>query len=67
MARLDFLDNTDMLKAHPYFWGAYVCIGNPSEIFSNYRHFYPFVTFILLLVAMVLILWWSHRRKILRK
>lgn len=67
MARLDFLDNTDMLKAHPYFWGAYVCIGNPSEIFSNYRHFYPFVTFGLLLIAMVLILWWSHRRKILRK
>jgi CHAT domain-containing protein/Tfp pilus assembly protein PilF len=67
MARLDFLDNTDMLRSHPYFWGAYVCIGNPSELFSNYRHFYPLVTFGLLLIAMVIILWWSHSRRIVRK
>jgi CHAT domain-containing protein/Tfp pilus assembly protein PilF len=65
-ARLDFLDNTDNLRAHPYFWGAYVCIGNPGEIFSNYRHYYPLVTFILLMVVMVLVLWWTHSRKIIR-
>jgi CHAT domain-containing protein/Tfp pilus assembly protein PilF len=67
MARLDFLENTDMLKAHPYFWGAYVCIGNPSELFSSYRHFYPLVTFGLLLIALVIILWWSHSRRMIRK
>jgi len=36
-ARLEFLDNADMLRAHPYFWGGYVCIGNPrSAVKSPY-------------------------------
>ena len=56
-ARLDFLDNADMLRAHPYFWGAYVCIGNPGEIFRSYRNFYSMATFFSLLLAMIIILW----------
>jgi CHAT domain-containing protein/Tfp pilus assembly protein PilF len=68
-ARLDFIENTDMLKAHPYFWGAYVCIGNTDELFKIHRKFYPVATFIVLLLVMLIILWhgnakggsWKHR------
>jgi CHAT domain-containing protein/Tfp pilus assembly protein PilF len=60
-ARLDFLENTDMLKAHPYFWGAYVCIGNPDEIFRIHRKFYPQITFTILLLIMVIVLWRGHK------
>ncbi len=57
LARIDFLDNADMLRAHPYFWGAYVCIGNPDELFRSNRHYYPIITFISLLLVMLLIVW----------
>ena len=62
-ARLDFLDGADMLRAHPYFWGAYVCIGNPGEIFRSYRNFYPLLTFFGLLLVMVIILWREKLRR----
>jgi CHAT domain-containing protein/Tfp pilus assembly protein PilF len=61
-ARLDFLENTDMLRAHPYFWGAYMCIGNPDEIFRTHRKFYPRLTFVFLTMIMVAIVWRGHRR-----
>ncbi len=63
MARLDFLDNTDMLRSHPYFWGAYVCIGNPDVIFKTYRQFYPLITFSLLILIMIIILWRGQLRR----
>jgi hypothetical protein len=61
-ARLDFLENTDMLKAHPYFWGAYMCIGNPDEIFRTHRKFYPGLTFVFLAIIMISIVWRGHRK-----
>lgn len=63
LARIDFLDNADMLRAHPYFWGAYVCIGNTDELFSSHRHYYPMFTFISLLLVMLIIIWRVGFRK----
>jgi len=57
MARIDFLDNVDMLRSHPYFWGAYVCIGNPEELFNSFRQYYPVATFLVLILAMLIIIW----------
>ena len=62
LARLDFLENVDMLRAHPYFWGAYVCIGNPGEVFNTFRNFYPLVTFVFFLAVIILVLWKGHFR-----
>jgi CHAT domain-containing protein/Tfp pilus assembly protein PilF len=62
-ARLDFLENTDMLRAHPYFWGAYVCIGNPDKIFRMHRKYYPYITFGFLAFIMAMILWRGHAVK----
>jgi CHAT domain-containing protein/Tfp pilus assembly protein PilF len=63
MARLDFIENTDNLRAHPYFWGAYVCIGNPDEIFSSYRRFFAAGSISLLLLLVVAILWLTQSKK----
>ncbi len=57
MARLDFLDNSDQLRAHPYFWGAYVCIGDPGRLFRSYRHLYPALTIFVLALAVVFVVW----------
>jgi CHAT domain-containing protein/Tfp pilus assembly protein PilF len=35
LAKLEFLDQADMLKSHPYFWGGYVSIGDNSPVFYN--------------------------------
>ncbi|MFP4365632.1 MAG: CHAT domain-containing protein [Bacteroidales bacterium] len=56
-ARLDFLDNTDMLRSHPYFWGAYVSIGNPDPIFRTHREIYPYLTFAGLMFILGVVLW----------
>lgn len=32
MAKLDFLEGSNRLKAHPYFWSSYVLIGNADPI-----------------------------------
>jgi CHAT domain-containing protein/Tfp pilus assembly protein PilF len=61
-ARIDFLANTDLLKAHPYFWGAYMCIGNSDEIFRTHRRLYPLATFAFLTIIMVAVIWRSPRR-----
>lgn len=56
-ARLDFLDNTDMLRSHPYFWGAYVSIGNPDAIFKTHRKIYPYLAFAGLIFILGIVLW----------
>ncbi|MBN2484914.1 MAG: CHAT domain-containing protein [Bacteroidales bacterium] len=29
-AKINFLKNEDPLRAHPYYWAGYVCVGNPA-------------------------------------
>ncbi len=57
LARIDFLDSSDQLRAHPYFWGAYVCIGDPDRLFRSYRHIFPAATVLLLSLLVVLVIW----------
>ncbi len=59
MARIDFLNNADQLQAHPYFWGAYVCIGDPGRLFRSYRHIFPFATILALSLLVVIVVWWG--------
>lgn len=34
-ARLEFLENSDMLRSHPYYWASLVIYGNNSPIYSS--------------------------------
>ena len=62
-ARLDFLDDADFLRSHPYFWGAYVCIGNPDEIYRTYRNLFPLAIFTVLLFIMIFVVWRGQLRR----
>ena len=33
-AKLNFMDNSDPLHAHPYFWAGYILIGDKSELYK---------------------------------
>jgi hypothetical protein len=44
-AKLEYLEQTDEMKAHPYFWAGYIVLGNSNAIFEpdlpkNYFHFW---------------------------
>ncbi|MCB2196648.1 MAG: CHAT domain-containing protein [Bacteroidetes bacterium] len=34
-SKIDFIQHSDQLKAHPYFWSGYVVIGNNSALFRS--------------------------------
>ena len=62
LARLEFIENSDMLRSHPYFWGGYVCIGNPREAVSNSRTAIAFSAVPVILAGMI-VLWYFKRRR----
>lgn len=37
-SKIEFLNNADQLKSHPYFWSGYVVIGNNDSLFSQKRN-----------------------------
>jgi CHAT domain-containing protein len=44
-AKIEYLEQTDEMKAHPYFWAGYIVLGNSNAIFEpdpakNYFHFW---------------------------
>jgi CHAT domain-containing protein len=37
-ARIDYLEHVNMLKGHPFFWGAYMLIGDNQPIETTHNH-----------------------------
>jgi CHAT domain-containing protein len=58
-AKLAYLEQTDEMKAHPYFWAGYIVLGNANSIFEPERqkntHVYWYVLGILLLAAAIVV------------
>ncbi|MCH7658610.1 MAG: CHAT domain-containing protein, partial [Bacteroidetes bacterium] len=52
LAKLEFLDQADMLRAHPYFWSPYIHIGDNSPVY--FKRIY-FIIAILIFVAILII------------
>lgn len=59
MAKLNHLENSDPLTAHPHFWLGYVTIGNAEPLYTS-KDVY-FVVF--LFISVILILLDYHYRK----
>ena len=68
MAKLNYLQSTDQLHAHPYFWSAYVQIGDNSSITANSNYSSTIVIVMgigfLLIVTIVIYLIGQRRRRI---
>ncbi len=61
-AKLEFLENADMLKSHPYFWGGYIVIGDTSPVFYNWRLVIIFSGSLVILAFLVFGLYKRKRR-----
>jgi CHAT domain-containing protein/tetratricopeptide (TPR) repeat protein len=42
LSKIDFINNADQLKSHPYFWSGYVVIGNNDGLFLPYKKYLIF-------------------------
>ncbi|MCF8396623.1 MAG: CHAT domain-containing protein [Bacteroidales bacterium] len=64
-AKLDYLSRSPQYRAHPYFWSAYVTIGDDASLFSKYEKFYTslIISFSALVLIVVSIYCIRNRRK----
>ncbi len=61
MAKLNHLNNSDPLTAHPHFWLGYVNIGNPEPLYPS-KDVY-FVIFLFIALLLVLADWHFRKRR----
>jgi CHAT domain-containing protein len=65
MAKLNHLNNSDPLTAHPHFWLGYVNIGNPEPLYTS-KDIY-FVIFLLVVVLIVFADWYIRKKPLRMK
>ncbi len=63
IAKLNYLQSTDQLHAHPYFWSAYVQIGDNSSITANSNYFSTIVIVIGILLIVIIVIYLIRQRK----
>ncbi|MFP4042052.1 MAG: CHAT domain-containing protein [Bacteroidales bacterium] len=62
-AKLRFLNNADMLHAHPYFWSGYILIGDKEELYQKNRYYYMGGILILLVAGLIIFIRLQRVRK----
>ncbi|MBE0641917.1 MAG: CHAT domain-containing protein, partial [Bacteroidales bacterium] len=63
-SKLDYLATSDLLRSHPYFWAAYVTIGDDSPLYKKRRSMLP-LAFMLLIVGSGPVLFYRIRRRLI--
>ncbi|MEO1055114.1 MAG: CHAT domain-containing protein, partial [Bacteroidota bacterium] len=66
-AKLEFLETTEELRTHPFFWGSFVLLGDASEIDLNDGPNLYLIIGSILLLAIGIILFLSARARAYRK
>lgn len=66
-AKLDYLNNSNQLQSHPYFWGAFVQIGDNSPVTSNQISMYIIYGLIVFFLLGVLFVYRGISKKRKRK
>ncbi|MDZ7740602.1 MAG: CHAT domain-containing protein [Bacteroidota bacterium] len=62
-AKLDYLAKSPQYRAHPYFWSAYVTIGDDAPLFDKYEKYYESaVLFFIVLLAGVVLFFYLRKR-----
>lgn len=63
-AKVKFLNNSDRLHAHPYFWSGYISIGEQSSVYFPHYYYWigGFLLLVLIVVAFVLVRHFRSRR-----
>ncbi|MCK4406801.1 MAG: CHAT domain-containing protein, partial [Bacteroidales bacterium] len=65
-AKLDYLKSASQFRAHPYFWAAYVDIGNTSPLCKS-TGINPILLSVCVLIIIVILSVWIYRKKYLSK
>ncbi len=65
MAKLNHLNNSDPLTAHPHFWLGYVNIGNPEPLYTS-KDVY-FVIFLFVAIILIFADWHFRKRRLKRR
>ena len=52
-SKIDFIENADQLKAHPYFWAGYVIIGNNQPLFYIRDFIICFIIFLVVFIPVI--------------
>ncbi len=60
-AKLKYLSTASQLRAHPYFWSAYVNVGNSKPLRKSHQYDFIIYTGIILLVIFVIIYYWRQK------
>lgn len=55
-AKLSYLESTDPTRIHPFFWGAFVVVGDDQPVFRNQNNF---VTILVTVLLFMILLWLS--------
>ncbi|MBM3436215.1 MAG: CHAT domain-containing protein, partial [Bacteroidetes bacterium] len=62
-SKIEYLTEADQLHTHPYFWAAYVQIGNNSFVITNSRNgYFTYLVSILVLLFAVFVVWTKYRK-----
>ena len=64
MAKLNHLNNSDPLTAHPHFWLGYVTIGNPEPLYTSKDIYFVIFLFV---AALLIFADWHFRKKRLKR
>ena len=60
-SKLDYLSTATQLRAHPYFWSAYVNIGNSKPLEKS--QLLNYVIYASILALFVVVFWFRKRKK----
>lgn len=63
LAKIDYIENSDGLKANPYFWSAFVQVGDSSPLYRKTASFY----WIIIVVVFVGLLFFFQYRSRLKR
>ncbi len=53
-SKIDFIEQADQLKSHPYFWSGYVVIGNNEALFTPHKKYYYIAAILFLIIGIYL-------------
>ncbi len=61
-AKLKFIKEANLTRAHPFYWSAYICVGNPRPLFIAGKNLYIIIVSLVVIVTILFLI-----KKILRK
>ena len=62
-AKLEYLDKADQLRSHPYFWAAYVSIGDDSPLYEKNKPPVIWIAGGLVVIVLIYLIYRARRRE----